>query len=113
MQVGSINLKTTSCCSMQYSLDTDLFVQSSTDHRVNIHKVRQGYKQVHSFAAHSDLITACKFIFTAKQVVTGSFDSMLRFWDINTGEKVSQMSCKGKCYDLSMSRSETNFVTGH
>ena len=40
-------------------------------------------------------------------------DSLIRFWDINTGEKASQISAKAKCYDLHMGRSETNFVTGH
>ena len=40
-------------------------------------------------------------------------DSLIRFWDINTGEKVSQISATARCYDLHMSRSETNFVTGH
>lgn len=40
-------------------------------------------------------------------------DSQIRFWDINTGEKIKQINTKSKCYDLHMSRSETNFVTGH
>lgn len=40
-------------------------------------------------------------------------DSLIRFWDINTGEKVRQMNAKAKCYDMHVARSETNFVTGH
>ena len=40
-------------------------------------------------------------------------DSLIRFWDTNTGEKVKQMNAKAKCYDMHVTRSETNFVTGH
>jgi WD40 repeat protein len=75
--------------------------------------VRNGYKVVHSFAAHSDYITSAKFLFSAKQVLTASMDSLIRFWDITTGEKVRQINAKQKCYDMHMSRSESNFITGH
>lgn len=40
-------------------------------------------------------------------------DTLVRFWDLNTGEKVKQINTGAKCYDMHMSRSETNFITGH
>ena len=40
-------------------------------------------------------------------------DSTIRFWDINTGDKSRQVKALAKCYDMHVSRSETNFVTGH
>lgn len=46
-QTGSLNLKNQSCVAMAYSLDTEFFVQCSTDHRLSLHKVRNGYKTVH------------------------------------------------------------------
>lgn len=37
---------------MAYSLDNELFMACSTDHKATLHKVRSGYKQVHHFNAH-------------------------------------------------------------
>lgn len=112
-QVGSLNLKNHTCCAMAYSLDTELFMACTTDHKATLHKVRGGYKQLHQFNCHTDLITSTKFLFSAKQVVTASMDTLVRFWDLNTGEKMRQINTKLKCFDLHMSRSETNFLTGH
>lgn len=113
LEIGSMNLSSATSCAMAYSLDTELFMTCNTDHKASLHKVRNGYKQVHSFVAHNDYITSCKFIFSAKQVMTASMDSLVRFWCINTGEKIRQINTKAKCYDLHVARSETNFITGH
>ena len=97
---------------MAYCLDSELFMTCQMDNKISLHNVRAGYKKVHSFQAHNDLITSTKFLYSAKQVLTASMDKLVRFWDLNTGEKIRQINTKSKVYDMHMSRSEANFVVG-
>lgn len=100
-------------CAIALSLDNDYLMSCTTDHRATIYKIRGNLKTHHAFSAHSDLITSTKFSFSSKQVLTASLDGCLKFWDIGSSNISRSINTYSKIYDMHLSRSEGNIVTGH
>ena len=45
--------------------------------------------------------------------MTASHDCYVKFWDINSGDIVRSINSYSKCFDMHISRSETNIGSGH
>lgn len=45
--------------------------------------------------------------------MTASYDSYIKFWDLNKGQLAGKINTLSKCYDMHLSRSETTIASGH
>ena len=94
------------------SNDGDFLFTGQTDNKATLYKMRQGIKQHHHFVPHSDQMTSANFLLTQKQVVTGSLDGTIKFWDIATASRRHTIDTVQKCYDVSTTRGETSLAAG-
>lgn len=69
-ETHTIKSKTNAVCALNFSLDNDYLVSCTTDHRINLYSLRGQFRARHSFQGHSDLISAARFVFSQKQLVT-------------------------------------------
>ena len=112
-ETTSLKNKTHSICAIAFSLDNEYLMSCSTDHRATLYRLKGQIKATHSFIAHKDLITSTKFSFSMKQAITASQDCFIKFWDLQKGDISRSINAKSKCYDMHVSRSETQLFSGH
>lgn len=66
------------------SMDNEYIAASSLDNKVALWKLKT-MRVVQSYTGHKDTVSACKFSFSKKSVISGSLDRTLKFWDIEKG----------------------------
>lgn len=63
-EISTLKNRSNPICAVSFSLDNDYLVACSTDHRATIYSLKGAIKAHHSFGAHSDLISAARFLFS-------------------------------------------------
>jgi autophagy-related protein 16 len=66
------------------SLDNEFLIASSLENKAMLYKLKT-MRTVHTFSGHKDIISACRFSYSKKNVLTGSLDRTIKFWDIEKG----------------------------
>lgn len=73
------------------SLDNEYIVASSLEHKAQLWKLKT-MRSVHTFSGHKEYISSNIFSFSKKQIITGSLDRTIKFWDIEKGVCVRTVS---------------------
>ncbi|KAF8952758.1 hypothetical protein BGZ46_003380, partial [Entomortierella lignicola] len=73
------------CCA--YSSDGDLFATGLRNGTISLYKT-SNWNRTHILTGHDEMVTSISFSSTNNRIASGSGDSTVRVWDVDTGECV-------------------------
>ena len=98
---------------MSASLDNEYVLASSLDqNKMVLYRTKTNNKLM-QYVGHADTITACAVNLGSKQVVSGSDDRTVRYWDMLSAKQVRSDSCPNQINNIDLSASELQLATCH